>query len=168
MPATFEPIATTLLTSATNTITFSSIPATYTDLYIVFSSLSDTNNTQRIRFNGDTAANYWLRYFYGTYAGSVDGSTTNADSIYTISAITGASTTKPGTAVVHVLNYRRTDRLKTVLQTFGQAATSSVGDATFLVATWNNTNAINSISFTRTGGNYNAGTTATIYGITAA
>ena len=41
MPATYEPIATTTLGSAATNITFSSIPATYTDLRLVLVARSD-------------------------------------------------------------------------------------------------------------------------------
>jgi hypothetical protein len=60
MPITYEPITTTTLSSAAATITLSSIPATYTDLRIVFFGIELENSTisKRIRFNGDTGTNY--------------------------------------------------------------------------------------------------------------
>lgn len=62
-PAQMEFIASAVGTNAQNTpITFSSIPSTYKDLVIVYTSQSP-NNTNLIalnwRFNGDTGSNYY-------------------------------------------------------------------------------------------------------------
>jgi len=54
MPKTYEPIATTTLGSNQTTITFSSIPSTYTDLVIVSNMGTTTASYPFIRFNGDT------------------------------------------------------------------------------------------------------------------
>ena len=51
-------IATQTLGSATASITFSSIPSTYTDLRIVFSGTGATVLNLKVRFNGDSASNY--------------------------------------------------------------------------------------------------------------
>jgi hypothetical protein len=61
--ATYEPIATTTLGTATSSFTFSSIPATYTDLRLVIGWVSGTN--PRIRFNSDTATSYSQTAMYG-------------------------------------------------------------------------------------------------------
>jgi len=58
MPATYEPIATTTLGSAAATITFSSIPATYTDLVIVFAGTATANLNPLMSFNSDSGTNY--------------------------------------------------------------------------------------------------------------
>ena len=59
MPATYEPISTTTLGSAVNSVTLSSIPATYTDLVLVWKgSFSASGSGVGVRFNGDSGANY--------------------------------------------------------------------------------------------------------------
>ena len=60
MPATYEPIATTTLSSAASTITFSSIGSGYTDLRVIFSGLGTTGAGQyaNMRLNSDTGTNY--------------------------------------------------------------------------------------------------------------
>jgi len=55
---TYEPIATTTLGTAQPTVTFSSIASTYTDLVIVAQLTTAAPTNMRIRFNGDTTANY--------------------------------------------------------------------------------------------------------------
>lgn len=57
MPATYEPIASVTLTTGTNTVTFSSIPQTFTDLVGVWSLRSSANgpfNQIRIGINGQS------------------------------------------------------------------------------------------------------------------
>jgi hypothetical protein len=44
MPATYEPIATTTLGTAAASITFSSIPATYTDLRLISGHKASTTS----------------------------------------------------------------------------------------------------------------------------
>ena len=61
MTATYEKIATNTLSSAAISLTFSSIPATYTDLVLITSSqhaASDASSRLYLNFNSDTATNY--------------------------------------------------------------------------------------------------------------
>ena len=77
MPTTYEPIATANGTGSSGVVTFSSIPATYTDLVVASNIIGDANSAVRIRLNGDTTdSNYSYVLLYGN--GSVAGSTYNA------------------------------------------------------------------------------------------
>jgi hypothetical protein len=69
MAITYEPIATTTLSSAAATITFSSISSAYTDLRLVFvgTSVANSNNCI-VTFNSDTGFNYSQTALYGTGA----------------------------------------------------------------------------------------------------
>ncbi len=61
MANTYEPIATTTLTSASSSVVFSSIPQTYTDLVVVFVGKNTTANvamTGEFDLNGDGGNNY--------------------------------------------------------------------------------------------------------------
>ena len=60
MPKTYETIATTTISSATTSVTLSSIPATYTDLVLKFyiPSTSGSGDNWSIRLNGDSTAKY--------------------------------------------------------------------------------------------------------------
>ncbi len=59
---TYEPIATTTLSSAQQTITFSSISASYTDLVLIasrrYSNVGTGAENTFIRFNNDSTAIY--------------------------------------------------------------------------------------------------------------
>ena len=55
MPATYEAIGATTLGSASSTITFSSIPNTYTDLKLILvAKVQDTNANIVLTLNGST------------------------------------------------------------------------------------------------------------------
>ena len=59
MATTYEPIATNTLGSAAANITFSSIPATYTDLRVVVVALTTNNNWNiELRLNSDSSTLY--------------------------------------------------------------------------------------------------------------
>ena len=67
MPATYEKIATTTLGSATATITFDSIAASWTDLRLVVVGTQTTSGADvKLTFNNDTATNYSSTCIYGT------------------------------------------------------------------------------------------------------
>ena len=58
MASTYEKIASYTLTSTSTGVTFSSIPATYTDLNLVLNIKGSTDSIPAIRLNSDTAYNY--------------------------------------------------------------------------------------------------------------
>jgi hypothetical protein len=163
MPATYEPIATTTLGSAVNNFTFSSIPATYTDLRLVIVvPTAATSGTYGFRFNGDTADNY----SHTTITG--DGSTAASYSADTASQITiGDMVSNSGVVTfqtIDVFSYAGSTN-KTVL---GQNSSdkNGTGDVRRSVGLWRNTAAITSITVRKTTtGNFPIGTTATLYGI---
>lgn len=169
MPAaqTYEPIQTTTLGSATNSVSFSSIAQTYTDLILV---CTGTNSTAfdgiNIRVgNGsvDTGSNYGMV--------AVNGNGTNAQSFRDVNntsmtnmGITGTSARQ--TSIYHFMNYSNTSMFKAVL---GRSNVTNFRVAG-LGAIWRNTSAINTIQLRSDNASYNftVGSTFTLYGITAA
>lgn len=162
----YEVISTTTVGTAAQTVTLSSIPATYTDLVVVVNAQASTQSDLYLTFNGDTSALYSNTTLYGdgTSAGSTRSSRGNAFMTLTYY---GAVTTTAGNSVhtINVINYANTTTHKTVL-TRANAASSGV-DAS--VGLWGSTAAITSMTFdlpsTRT---FSAGSTFTLYGIKAA
>lgn len=167
MPKTYEPIATTTLGSASGTVTFASIPGTYTDLIIVMNGYNDTqdNFVPRLNFNNDTGTNYSITSVYGTgsAAGSTRASTQGA--LY-VSYQGGWSTTSTNRAtnIVHIQNYANTTTNKTVLSRANRA--DNMVEA--IVGLWRSTAAINEIDITVGAGTFAATSTFTLYGIKAA
>lgn len=171
MPATYEAIASTTLSSAASTITFSSIPNTYTDLRLVLvarSSRVDTTDPIYVRINSDTGSNYSMTYITG------DGSTASSSrstsiSLWQIGSMPAAN------AAANLFNYCSMDFFsysgltnKTVLSEESRDMNGS-GVVDRRVLLWRSTSAINNIQFTSgSSSNFVTGTTATLYGIKAA
>jgi hypothetical protein len=158
MPSTYEPIATTTVGSATSTITFSSIPSTYTDLILVFNGASTTNNQNfGLRYNSDSTGSYSYTMVYG------DGS--SAASIGTASdtqSFVGNTGTANCTTIAQVMNYSNATTYKTAL-----SRTQNGSYVLAYVTTWRNTSAINRIDAISTN-TFISGSTFTLYGIKAA
>jgi hypothetical protein len=163
--ATYEPIATTTLGSATTTVTLSSIPSTYTDLVIIVnSSVATVNNSTNMRINGDstsTGYSYTILSGSGTTASSTRYTSVNSILI-NFYAVPGTST-NPDISIVNIFNYAGSTN-KTILSRGNNASYGT--DA--IVGLWRNTAAINSITFFQPSFNFNVGSTFTIYGIKAA
>ena len=160
MPATYEPIATTTLGSAAATITFSSIPATYTDLRLVLVGSLSTAGTVAIRFNSDSASNYsntWL-FGYGATANSTRYSNT------TLIRAAYLNSSNPSMLTADIFSYAGSTN-KTMLSMCSDDRNGS-GSVDVRVSLWRNTSAISSITITELDGySYAIGTTATLYGI---
>jgi len=164
MPTTYEKIATTTLSSATSNITFNSIPATYTDLRIVwvYKAVS-AGNTAFLQFNSDTASNYSYTTLYGT--GSAGGSqrSTNNTGAYLVS-YAEAPTSEWQLQTIDIFSYAGST-FKTLLNTYS-GDTNGGGFISRGVNLWRSTSAITSVALKfDAGGNMPSGSTATLYGI---
>lgn len=167
MPLTYTPIATQTFSSADVSVTFSSIPSTYTDLRIVVAGVtSAAGRTVQIRFNGDsTSGLYSMTELWGT--GSTAGSNrrTGQNQIETSYQQVNFSDTNQANALIDVMNYNNSTTFKTLLARVNSASASFPGTVAS-VGLWRNTNAVTSI--TVIGNNFNAGSTVSLYGILAA
>lgn len=155
-------LATTTLGSA-GTITFSSIPATYTDLrLVIIGTISSASQDVSFQFNSDTGTNYSFTYLGGTGAAANSGRGTSTSNIQT-NAGAGWSTTIPSMATIDIFSYAGSTN-KTTLSLLGNDQNGS-GSAVSIVGLWRNTSAINTIRIFPSAGNLNSGFTATLYGI---
>lgn len=168
MPATYDPIATYTLPSATNTYTFSSIPQTYTDLVLVVGSVRDSaggSSVVAMRYNGDTGSNYSCNYIGASGAGGLySGRRTSDTGIW----LGGMYPTR-GTFRVNIANYSNTTTNKTSISRQDFYGTAYEAVAAY-VGLWRSTAAITSITAYTIdiSPNFDAGTTFTLYGIKAA
>jgi len=90
---TYTLINSSTLTSATANVTFSSIPATYTDLLLIINAQSvqaTTYDNVIIQFNADTGSNY-SRTRINAYSGGVAGEFNGATTSHLVGPITGTS-----------------------------------------------------------------------------
>lgn len=164
---TYTQIASTTLGSAASSVTFSSIPATYTDLVIVSSAANTAVNANGmgIRFNSDSATNYSKTYLYGDGTSAVSGRGTSQTNI-SISNLPISSTGVFAATITHIQNYSNATTYKTVLSRGGGANTGNLVIA--YVGLWRSTSAISTIDLINDSGNFIAGSTFNLYGIAAA
>lgn len=159
MPATYDKIATTTLSSNQATVSFSSISNSYTDLVAILSVKGTSNMDVWIQFNGDTGTNYSFTTLRGN--GTTVTSDRYSNQNYGYADLDGyANTTNFSTRIINIMNYSNTTTNKTFL---ARSATAGNGlDA--IVNLWRSTSAINSITFSASA-SYTTGSTFTLYGI---
>lgn len=164
MATTYEPIATTTLGSAAASYTFSSIPATYTDLVLIASTqASSSGQGQTMQLNGDTSSLYSDTILRGNGASAVSTRQSN-NTEFLLSNIAEPPTSSFGVYIAQFQNYSNSTTYKTVLVRSNNA---SAGTET-IVNLWRSTAAITSIKIAISGGTFNTGSTFTLYGIKAA
>jgi hypothetical protein len=160
MPTTYEPIATTTLTSTTRYITFSSIPSSYTDLVLVgFGKNTVAGDNLVYKLNGATSG-YSTTRIYGS--GSAASSTRWTTSVPV--SLVGFVGTEWGNFITHFMNYSNTTTYKTHL-TRCNYANDGVAAA---VSLYQSTSAISSIEISMSDQSFASGSTFTLYGIKAA
>jgi len=90
--------------SALGSLSFSSIPSTYTDLYIRWVGLytSAANTNMDFRFNNDSGSNYWTAYFYESGV-----ATSPADRVFSSRFLNGNTSTTdfPARGWLKISNY---------------------------------------------------------------
>jgi len=164
MPTTYEPIATTTLSSAQTYVQFSNIPQTYTDLVAVINA--SASGATGAWWNSNTSGSA----LYSDTRLSGDGSSASStrrsgqdEAIFTAGSEVG--TTFSFVATLHFMNYANTTTFKTVLSRSGSAGASTTAG----VLLRRDTSAITTIYFDLVGtGTYSIGSTFTLYGIKAA
>jgi hypothetical protein len=161
--STYTPIATYSLASQTS-ITFSSIPSTYTDLIIVLSGTSAGGYPANFRVgNGsvDTGSNYSRTGLSGNGSSATSYGGSSEAYFYTDNGSDGTNPSAPN--ITHIMNYANTTTYKTFLNRNG-----AVGNHTrAIVGLWRSTAAINTINISASSFSWTGGL-VTLYGIQAA
>lgn len=163
MPVTYTAIATTTVgAGGTNTISFTSIPQTYTDLLIKLSTRPTTGaagGSLDIGFN-NSATSFTTRYLLG------DGSAASSGTATTTFGFVGSTTTAStfATTEIYIPNYTSSNN-----KSFGsesvEEANATLAYSTILAGLWSNTAAITSIQITNSRPTFAQYSTATLYGI---
>lgn len=150
----YQSIATVTLSSAQTTVSFTSIPSTYSHLQIRSSwrgnratyPVSGTN----MRFNSDSSANYAWHELNGSGASATTGASYSATELNV--GQPGTSVTHFAASVIDILDYANTNKNKTTRTITGLDLNGTIAGypGAILLASglWINTNAITSISFT--------------------
>jgi len=172
MPMTYEPIATTTLSSAQGSVTFSSISGNYTDLVLITVTTGDRASnvdSLAIRFNSDTGSNYSYTYMAGEVnTGAISGRASNQTNIW-CGNFTSNNIDNPSSVIIQIQNYSNTTTNKTTLSRGNPMAGGGYTAVNANVGLWRNTAAITSVTVrSETGNNFKSGSTFTLYGIKAA
>ena len=124
---TYTPIATQTLGTATGSITFSSIPSTYTDLRLVVTGkTSDSSGYFNIYINGDSSNTWYSRtYLYGNGSSAGSNRSSNTASGLQMNCATSSMTVNDWPVFTDFMNYANTSIYKTALARSGNAATQT-------------------------------------------
>ena len=161
MPNTFTLIASNTVSSAVSSITFSSIPATYTDLCIKLSARCDVLNTAvKIQFNGLTT-NLSTRYLYANGSSASGGTDTQ---IYTYENASTYTANTFGNSEIYIPNYTSSNA-KSVNSDAVTENNATGADMLLGAGLWNSTAAITSVALVSNSGNFVANSTFYLYGI---
>jgi len=167
--SSYASIATTTLGTATASITFSSIPATYTHLQVRGIVRPGTNNADmRLTLNSDSGSNYARHRLIGN-GGSVDATGTASTAFIGIFDANGLQTasTAFGAAVIDILDYANTSKYKTVRVLSGNDNNGS-GQVGLSSGLWQSTLAVSTITLVMSSGNLDTYSSFALYGIKGA
>jgi hypothetical protein len=155
----FESIATVSVTSATSTVSFTSIPGTFTHLQLRHKFRTPATGgpyTYDITFNSDTGSNYNFNHLYG---GAGGGTTTGAGQSSGQTKIrifdnpgAGAQSNVFSAGYLDILDYANTNKRKTVHGQNGYAA-SGTSYSFINQGVWKSTSAITRIDIAVEGSN---------------
>lgn len=168
MPGTYDLVSDTTLGTAANSVSITSIPATYTDLRVVIfvPTYSSSNQDSFLRFNSDTGSNYNFMCYNqnNASAGNLVSGFNGTQFNYSVQTIY-TTPTYPSLYTLDVFNYTSSTD-KTVLVTASQTRSNAASNLARTVMRYATSSAIS--SFTLTVGDsqtYSVGTRITLYGI---
>ena len=162
MPSTYTPIATTTLSSPASSVTFSSISGSYTDLRLI-SVYRGTSTGINCYPNSDFGSNKSWTALRGT--GTVAESSRNSsiaiqDYWQTVTNASGEFTVSK----MDFMNYANTTTFKTVLVRRDVASVFTEA----LVNLYRSTSALTELGLYSASGNFDTGSTFTLYGVKSA
>jgi hypothetical protein len=168
MANTYTLISSNVLSSAAASVTFSAIPATYTDLVLRVSARRDNAAASghfRMRFNGLTTSVYSFTYLTGN--GSAAGSTraTSATSIQEAETVSDTATANTFSShEFYIPNYTAAQNkpMSAFSVTENNTTAAEMSVAAYLLSA---TAAINEILIYPPSGNFMAGSSFYLYGI---
>jgi hypothetical protein len=170
LPGDYYSIATvTVGSGGSSTVTFSSIPSTYTHLQIrVTEQTSVFDKWRSINFNGDTTTgNYTLHSMYGNGSSAGTDWYSTGNDWYWYEAVSGHSTISMGGYIIDILDYASTNKYKT-MRWLGGHDNNGSGIVALTSKLWKNTAAINQIDFKVSSATFVQNSSFALYGIKAA
>jgi len=168
-PAAFESIATATGTGSSGTITFSSIPSTYTSLQIRFNAITASDTALYVRINGVTSSGSYNQHLLegeGTSALAAGGSGIGSTRINIGGYNINVGATYPWTGLIDIHNYTSTTQNKTI-RTLNGSDRNGTGLICLSSGLFINTAAVTSVSLIADA-NFTTSTTVSLYGIKGA
>jgi hypothetical protein len=169
MANTFELISSVTVPSAQTTISFTSIPSTFTDLVLKVSARWTGNNGGPVGIGMQmNTTNHSARFVYGTGSSAASGSTTpswttNGGFIGWIPDSSATSNTF-GNFEIYLPSYTSSNYKSFSLDTVTEN-NATLANAGLLAGLWSNTAAITSITIDGNGSTFVTNSTAYLYGI---
>lgn len=153
---TYDLLDSTTLSSATNSVTFSSINQTYVDLVLIIYAKRSSAGDIKLEYNSDSDNNYEIINMLS------DGSSATANNVTRTNLLLSPGSTTTAIVTANIINYTATDQLKETLGRSDDGTDKTVAS----VSQWNKTPiaAINRIDI-RGSSNFDAGSTFSLYGI---
>lgn len=162
---TYELIESRILSSAVASLTFATIPGTYTDLVLSCNLGQVAAANVQIQYNGDTSSNYSSTVLYTVGSGvPAAGQYAGLSFTYGLNAAAALPNTISASGTIEIFSYANPNVKKTCLTRYG----NSEHEQTTFVGTWRNTAAITSITVSSYSGSYLSGSSFALYGIKAA
>ena len=163
MANTYTLIASSTVSGATAaSISFTSIPSTYTDLCLKISARTNAAGWDNmvLQFNGSSTG-YTYRFMNGN--GSATSSSSGSSSVIGLTDYSGATANTFGNAEIYIPNYAGSNN-KSYSGDFATENNATTAYAELWANLWSNSSAISSIAITA-GGSFVQYTTAYLYGV---
>jgi hypothetical protein len=169
LPTSYDSIATTTVGSGgAATVTFSSIPSTYTHLQIRYIGRGALNNAILLRLNSDTGNNYAAHQLSGDGSSVTATSATSNNCINTLRYPGLATATSTfSTGIIDILDYTNTNKYTTTRHLGGQDSNGS-GGITLESGVWMNTAAVTTIDLVANSTTFQQYSSFALFGIKGA
>ncbi len=170
-PGAYFPLGEFTLAAAQANVEFTNIPQTYTHLQLrcnmrLTGSNSSDGSSADMQFNGDTTSVYALHFLYGNGSSALAGNEINTNVIRVWRATTPTQSADIfGTAILDILDYRNTNKFKTVRYLSGFDGNGS-GLLSLSSGLWRSSTAITSIKLTPPS-NFATNSSFQLYGVLA-
>ena len=156
-----------------SSVTFSSIPATYTDLIVKFSGRSANSATQdyvSLQFNGSSGGTaYSDKRLEGTGSSAISEQDTATDRIYLAWVLPAANATANtfGNVELYIPNYAGSTYKSVSIDGVPENNTTAITYTTLAAGLWANTSAITSLTLASGNANFVQYSTFYLYGISS-
>lgn len=176
MAITYEPLATLTLTTSAVNISFTSIATSYTSLRVILlGKHTSDGNTNYAKFNNDNTTNNYNSvnlFTRSTSSTVVINGQSDGSSGQNVGHYLGGSASYPFFVEMNIVGASQNGTYynKVVMNQWADGRHDSSNQAGIMLnsGTYRNNNPITQITITPSSGNFDVGTSATLYGITRA